>query len=118
EEGHPDDLAQRVLDILHTLYGDAETESIVRAAAATGGSLRRAMEDYLIGTFFREHVKRYRKRPVYWLLQSPNRHYSVYLFHERATENTLSILQGKRYLGGRIHRVETELQQAKNMEAS
>jgi hypothetical protein len=118
EEGHPDDLAQRVLDILHTLYGDAEAENIVRTATTPNGSLREAVEAYLLGPFFREHVRRYRKRPVYWLLQSPNRSYSVYLFHEQATENTLSLIQGKKYLGGRIRRVDADLQQAKKMEAA
>jgi len=117
EEGHPDDLAQRVLDILHTLYGDAEAENIVRTATAAIGSLRQAVEGYLLGPFFREHVRHYRKRPVFWLLQSPNRGYSVYLFHEQATENTLSLIQGKTYLGGRIRRVDADLQHAKKMEA-
>ncbi len=117
EEGHPLDLARSVLEVLNLLYGDAETERVVRIATRGNGSLRQAIEGYLLGTFFKDHVKRYRKRPVYWLLQSPNRGYSVYFFHERATENTLSLLQGRKYLGGRIHRVETDLQNAKKMEA-
>jgi hypothetical protein len=117
EDGHPDDLAARVFDILRTIYGDATAEKIIRTATNNHGPLRDILKEYLIGSFFREHVKRYRKRPVYWLLQSPQRHYNVYLFHERATDQTLALLQGKRYLGGRIHRVESELRGAKNKEA-
>jgi hypothetical protein len=118
EEGHPEDLAQRVIEVLHILYGDAETEKIVRAATSGNGTLRQALESYLLGSFFREHVKLYRKRPVYWLLQSPARGFSVYLFHQRATDNTLSLLQGKKYLGGRIHHLESAFQHAKEMEGS
>jgi hypothetical protein len=117
EEGHPDDLAQRTLDILGIIHDDAVAEKIVRTAAGMNGSLRNAIAEYLVGPFFKSHVKRYGKRPVYWLLQSPDRNYSAYIFHERATENTLSLLQGKKYLGGRVYRVENELQTAKQKEA-
>jgi hypothetical protein len=109
EKGHPDDLPQRVWDILRAIQGDEECESIVRLATGTNGEVRESLEGYLLGAFFKNHVKQYRKRPVYWLLQSPNRTFSVYLFHERATANTLSTLQGNRYVGGHINRLETEL---------
>ena len=109
EKGHPDDLAQRVWDILRVIQGDEEAENIVRRAAGTNGEIRDSLEGYLLGAFFKDHVRKYRKRPIYWLLQSPKRSFSVYLFHEHATANTLSTLQGNRYVGGHINRLETEL---------
>jgi hypothetical protein len=111
EEGHPDDLARRVLDIVSTISGDAEAERIVRTATGSAAPLRKAVESYLLREFFRDHVsvKRYRKRPIYWLIQSPKKHYSVYLFHEKATAETLSLLRGNRYLGGRINWLEQDL---------
>lgn len=117
ESGHPDDLPTRVIEILRCIFGDREAEIAISIASGSQEALRQALEDYLVGQFFKEHVRRYRKRPIYWLLQSPQRHYSAYLFHERATDQTLALLQGKRYLGGRIHRLESELQEAKNKEA-
>jgi hypothetical protein len=116
EEGHPSDLAARVIEILQSIYDDAQAEGIIRAAVGDHGALRQSVREYLVGAFFKEHVKRYLKRPVYWLLQSPERKYSVYLFHEIATENTLSLLQGKKYLGGRILTLENKLQEAKEKE--
>ena len=116
EDGHPDDLAQRVLNILHVIYEDKGAEAIVRLATEDDGPLRQGLDDYLQGQFFKWHVKLYRKRPIYWLLQSPKKKYSVYLFHERATSDTLSRLQGKRYLGGKIHNAESELREAKQKE--
>jgi hypothetical protein len=109
ERGHPDDLAQRVLDILSVAQGDDETESIVRLATGESGELRDSLGNYLLARFFKDHVRQYRKRPVYWLFQSPKRTFSVYLFHEMATINTLSALQGNRFVGGRLHWLETEL---------
>ncbi|MCX6602113.1 MAG: BREX-1 system adenine-specific DNA-methyltransferase PglX [Acidobacteria bacterium] len=113
---HPDDLSKRVIDILTAIHTDVEAARIVRTAMGGNGDLRDALADYLLGRFFKEHVRQYRKRPVYWLLQSPKQHYSVYLFHERATDQTLSLLQGTRYLGGRIFQLKELSDQAKQKE--
>jgi hypothetical protein len=118
EEGHPDDLAQRILEVFHVMYSDHEVEHIVRLATGNNGALRQSLADYLVGPFFKDHVRHYRRRPIYWLLQSPDRNYGVYLFHECATGDTLSLLQGNRYVGGKIHRVESDLQQAKQKEGA
>jgi hypothetical protein len=112
EEGHPDDLARRILDILRTIYGDEEAERIVRTATGSAAPLREAVESYLLGPFWRDHVKRYRKRPIYWLIQSPKKSYSLYLFHERATPDTLPMIRGNRYLGGRLNRLRQEQAEA------
>jgi len=108
EEGHPDDLARRVVNVLSTIYGDAEAEGIVRTATESTAPLRNAVDAYFTGAFFRDHIKRYRKCPIYWLIQSPKKNYSVYLFHEKATPDTLSLLRGSRYLGGRLNRLQQE----------
>jgi hypothetical protein len=108
EEGHPDDLPRRILDILTVIYGELEAEQIVRTATNSTASLRDALQTYLLGEFFKDHVKRYRKRPIYWLLQSSNKSYSIYLFHEKATADTLSLLRGNRYLGGRLNRLQQD----------
>ena len=114
---HPDDLAQRVIDILTAIHNETEANQIVRTAIGSNSDLRDAVAGYLLGPFFKAHVKRYRKRPVYWLLQSPKQHYSIYLFHERATDQTLALVQGKQYLGGRIFQLGTQLDEAKRKEA-
>lgn len=108
EEGHPDDLARRILEVLGAIYGDAETERIIRTATGSAASLRDAVDAYLTGDFFRDHMRRYHKRPVYWLIQSSKKNYSVYLFHEKATPDSLSLLRGIRYLGGRINGLKQE----------
>ena len=60
--------------------------------AETGGRIRRFLErDF----FTKWHTKWYRKRPIYWLLQSPKKLYGLYLFHERLKKDTLFIIQRK-----------------------
>jgi hypothetical protein len=118
ERDHPDDLAQRVIDVLVVVHGDTEAGKIVRTAIGGNGDLRDALAGYLQGPFFKAHVRRYRKRPVYWLIQSPKQNYNVYLFHERATDQILALLQGARYLGGRIFQLKQQLEEANRREAA
>jgi hypothetical protein len=117
QRDHPDDLAARVIAILAVIHGDTESGRIVRTVSGGSGDLRDALAAYLRAPFFKAHVKRYRKRPVYWLLQSPKQNYSIYLFHERGTDQTLALLQGTRYLGGRSFQLKQQQDEANRREA-
>jgi hypothetical protein len=64
---------------------------------------------YLERDFFKRHLQQYRKRPVYWLLQSAGKAFSVYIFHERATRDTLPLILGSRYVGGMINHLHNRL---------
>jgi len=112
DSGHADDLATRVERGLELMLGDEAAVQVVGAldGEAASGSPRRGtagttdlLRRYVEREFFRWHVKLYRSRPVYWLLQSSKRSYGLYLFHERATRDTLYLIQGNRYLGGKIN---------------
>ncbi len=98
EESRSDTLSAKVRHALEIMCGEDDAQRIIDTA--TGG---KPLVDYLKGDFYKAHVQQYRKRPVYWLLQSPRRNYSVYIFHERMTEDTLHLLRGAEYLGGAIN---------------
>jgi hypothetical protein len=106
DPGHPDDLTDRVERVLEAIYGYDDAEQIVQAA--TNG---RPLADYLKGDFFKRHVQQYRKRPIYWLLQSPKKGYSLYAFHEKLTRDRLFLIGGSRYLGGKINGVRTQVEE-------
>jgi len=98
ETAYPDSLATRMAQALEVMLGEAAAGEVV--TLATGG---KALVDYLKGEFFKAHVQQYRKRPVYWLLQSPKKQYSFYAFHEKMTPDTLHLLRGTAYLGAAIN---------------
>jgi len=83
---HPLDLAGRVRQALALMWGEEAAEDII---AAVGGDLAR----YLERDFWRDHLQTYRYRPVYWLLQSPRRTLTVYLYHEKVTRDTLFVVK-------------------------
>jgi len=98
EGGHAATLPAKVRQVLEIMCGEAAVQNILDTVI-NGKSL----VDYLKSDFYKAHVRQYRNRPVYWLLQSPKRGYSVYVFHERMTADTLHLLRGTEYLGGAIN---------------
>ena len=109
DAGHPDDLAAKVERALELMVGEDEAPRVMEAAGGDPHQVQASLRKYLEREFFRWHVRLYRKRPVYWLLQSPRRLYGFYLFHERITRDTLFLLAGNRYLGGKHNRVRADL---------
>ncbi len=102
----PDNAASRVEQAVQLMLGEEEVRSVTREV--TGG---KSLDSYLERDFFKDHVQRYAKRPVYWLLQSSKRSYGLYLFHERITKDTLYVIQGNQYLGGKINQVRGQVEE-------
>ncbi len=79
------------------LCGKSQADEVIEIGA--GGDLRA----FLSRDFFtRWHLRWYRKRPVYWPLQSARRGYGFVLFHERIDRSTLYVLQ-RDYLDHRLN---------------
>ena len=82
-------------EVVETALGDGHPETLLRR--------------YLEQDFWKRHLQQYRKRPVYWLLQSQQRAFSVYVFHERATRDTLPLILGNRYVAGKINQLQNRM---------
>jgi len=70
-----------------TLHETPNTNAILQIAA--NGDLRKFLQQEF---FTKWHLRWYRKRPVYWPLQSARRSYGFVLFHERVNRMTLYVL--------------------------
>jgi hypothetical protein len=109
EEGHPDDLGEKVLAALTLMLDEAGTTDILAVLGgdmASGAAIIRA---FLLKDYWKIHLQWYRKRPIYWLIQSPKKEYSCYVFHERMTVDSLFLIQSTRYLGGRINALRSRI---------
>lgn len=115
DEGHPDDLTHRVLEALHFMLGTKQAGEVVHAATSEPGPAEEILRDYLKRDFFKWHVKEemYRKRPVYWPLESPRRLYGVWLFHERLANDTLLRIQTD-YVRPKIRGLDSELKEVQS----
>jgi type II restriction/modification system DNA methylase subunit YeeA len=70
----PDDIVTRLCDFVKTVYG-AETleenlDFIAKALGNKGGSSREVIRNYFLNDFYKDHLKVYQKRPIYWLFDS------------------------------------------------
>ena len=52
--------------------------------------LGKNMRKYFTKDFYKDHIKRYKKRPIYWMFSSPNGHFNVLVYLHRYTPDTLS----------------------------
>lgn len=91
---HVDDVVRRVDDGLEFVWED-QAETVERQACDMLGV--KALRDYFRkpgnGGFWADHVSRYsksrRKAPIYWLLQSAKKNYSLWLYYHRLDKDIL-----------------------------
>jgi hypothetical protein len=99
----PGDLATRIARALDLMLGEACTGEIIEAIGGELGEPEKALREYLKKDYWKLHLQWYRKRPIYWLIQTPKKSWSVYIFHERMTADTLFLLKGNRYLAAKLN---------------
>lgn len=96
DAGHKQDLAARAVQCLSLMLGEAEARDVIRTATGETGDPVEAVRGWLDRftgnpdtSFWKYHFQLYRKRPVYWPLQSPRKKYTVWVFQERFSKDTL-----------------------------
>ena len=71
------DLTARITDFVRRVYGEETLEENLRfLAQALGGTAEPSavLRHYLSSSFYADHCKSYKKRPIYWLFRSGSRH--------------------------------------------
>ena len=106
DPNHPRDLPALVSRALELMLGQAQAQEVIQQAA--GGDLRKFLEKDF---FTQHHIKQYRKRPVYWPIQSSKRSYGFVLFHEKIDRNTFYALQQEPYLPTKRRAVQLRLEE-------
>lgn len=74
DEYFTDDIVGRFVEFVKTVYGaDALEENLKFIADALdekGATSREAIRNYFLNDFYKDHMKTYQKRPIYWLFDS------------------------------------------------
>jgi len=84
-----DDLANRFNVFLKVCFGkDQFSLNHNFMEKALGKPLR----TYFLKDFYVEHTKRYKKRPIYWLISSPQGSFNALIYVHRYTPDTLSLI--------------------------
>jgi type II restriction/modification system DNA methylase subunit YeeA len=89
-----DDIAERFRKLLHVAFGDEHYEAnlkFVEKALGKNGKAR-DIRDYFLKDFYTDHVKRYKKRPIYWLFSSPKGSFNALIYMHRYRPDTVSVV--------------------------
>ena len=74
EQYFEDDIVGRFVEFIETVYGkDTLEENLKFIASALGGkgnSSREVIRSYFLKDFIKDHIKTYKKRPIYWMFDS------------------------------------------------
>jgi hypothetical protein len=89
DPNHPQDIIARILACLELMLGHEEARACVFAATGGGGDTEDLLRDWIDRQFWKYHYPLHRKRPVYWPLQSPKKKFTIWVFQERFTQDTL-----------------------------
>jgi len=69
-----DDIVGRFVDFIRCSYGSEKLEEnldfVAKALDANGSSSREVIRNYFVKDFFKDHMKTYQKRPIYWIYDS------------------------------------------------
>ena len=93
-EWFEDDIVARTRDFLRATFGEATLRENLRFLE---DSLGKDLRKYFLTDFYKDHLQTYKKRPIYWLVQSPKKGFSVLLYLHRYTRDTMNLVLN-RYL--------------------
>ena len=106
----PDNASERFKQFLKVALGeDALTENLNFVEAALGKDI----ETYFVKDFWKDHLSRYQRRPIYWLFSSKKGAFQCIAYMHRMNPYTVEQIRNKyllphmEYLGDRITEMES-----------
>ena len=84
-----DEIVERFQRFLHVTFGDEYYEANLKfIEKALGKDIRK----YFLKDFYSDHVRRYKKRPIYWLFSSPKGSFNALIYMHRYRSDTVSVV--------------------------
>ena len=98
EEYFEDDIVGRFVEFVRVVYGKETLEEnldfIANALAGKGDTSREVIRNYFVKDFFKDHVKTYQKRPIYWQFDSGKENgFKALVYMHRYNEDTVGTVR-------------------------
>lgn len=90
-----DDITERFKRFLRIAFGKERYEenlAFIEQALNIRGKRNYGIRDYFLSEFYNDHVKRYKKRPIYWLFSSPRGSFNALISMHRYRPDTVSVV--------------------------
>ena len=86
-EWFEDDIVARTREFLAVTFPESTvTENLRFIEESLGKDIRK----YFCTEFYKDHLQTYKKRPIYWMVQSPKKGFSCLIYLHRYTKDTLN----------------------------
>ncbi|MBR0414263.1 MAG: hypothetical protein IJI67_04240 [Clostridia bacterium] len=97
DEYFTDDIVSRFVEFVKVAYGEETLEANLKFIAdALGGSgtPREVIRKYFLSGFYKDHIKTYQKRPIYWLFDSGKKNgFKALMYLHRYTPDLVARLR-------------------------
>jgi type II restriction/modification system DNA methylase subunit YeeA len=86
-EWFEDDIVARTREFLEVTFPESTvTENLRFIEDSLGKDIRK----YFCSEFYKDHLQTYKKRPIYWMVQSPKKGFACLIYLHRYTKDTLN----------------------------
>jgi type II restriction/modification system DNA methylase subunit YeeA len=88
-----DDITERFKQFLRVTFGEEHYEenlTFIEQGLNIKGKRSYTLRDYFLSEFYSDHVRRYKKRPIYWLFSSPKGSFNALIYMHRYQPYTAS----------------------------
>lgn len=106
-----DDIVERFRHFIRVAFGQQHLDANLRFVTEMLGA--KNLRDYFVKSFYKDHVQRYKNRPIYWLFSSPKGSFNALIYMHRYTPSTVSTVLT--YLREYVTKLESTLQQAERV---
>ena len=87
DEWFEDDIVSRFHSFLKASFGE---KNFNKNRAFVEDCLGKDVRKYFTKDFYKDHVQRYKKRPIYWMFSSPKGYFNVLVYLHRYTPDTIN----------------------------
>ncbi|WP_341885164.1 BREX-1 system adenine-specific DNA-methyltransferase PglX [Synechococcus sp. UW140] len=106
-EWFEDDIVARTREFLTVTFPESTvTENLRFIEESLGKDIRK----YFCSDFYKDHLQTYKKRPIYWLVQSPKKGFACLVYLHRYTKDTLNLVLNN-YFRPYLQKLEARLAQ-------
>lgn len=84
-----DDISERFKQFLKVAFGE---ENFSENLGFIEESIGKDIKKYFAKDFYIDHVKRYKKRPIYWMFSSPKGTFNALIYMHRYTKDTVDVV--------------------------
>ena len=86
-EWFEDDIVARTREFLEVTFPES---SVIENLRFIEESLGKDIRKYFCTDFYKDHLQTYKKRPIYWMVQSPKKGFACLIYLHRYTKDTLN----------------------------